>query len=323
MSLPGDWRELLGTIVSDPAERERIANEIGVHPSTLTRWVNGETSPRQHNLRQLFYALPKHQRNQFAHLLPEGFGEEEELTAHEIPYSFIMDVLETRANTTDQLRCWTIRRAVLQQALKHLDPERVGLAITVVRCMPEREDGKVRSLREFEGLGTPPWGGDLEDKALLLGAESLAGHVTVSCRMEQVGDLRTNRTFLPAYQVEYEVSAAACPIMYGSRIAGCLLLSCTQPNYFASEARQALIKNYTHLLSLAFEPEEFRDPASIELHVMPPQYVQQSYFAGFRMRVLELIKESTQAGNRLASSHAEQIAWREIEDAMLNHPPFA
>jgi transcriptional regulator with XRE-family HTH domain len=321
MSLPRDWRELLRMIIADPAERERIATEIEVHPGTLTRWVNGETSPRPHNLRQLYHALPRQQRSQFAHLWPENVSEDEEQTAQEIPYSFILSVLEARANTTDQLRSWIIRRSVLQQALKHLDPDCAGMAITVVRCMPQREDGKVHSLREFEGLGTPPWGGDLEDKALLLGAESLAGHVTVSCRMEQIGDLRAKRTLLPAYQVEYEVSAAACPIMYGSRIAGCLLLSCTQAHYFASEARQALIRGYTHLLSLAFEPEEFYEPSRIELHIMPPQHVQQSYFTGFRQRVLELIKESTQGGGRLASPLAEQLVWREIEDAMLNYRP--
>src|SRR5579884_573154 len=123
MPLPGDWRELLGMIVSDPAERERIANEIGVHPGTLTRWINGETSPRPHNLRQLYHALPRQQRSQFAHLWPESVGEDEEQAAQEISYSFIMSVLEARANTTDQLRSWTIRRSVLQQALKHLDPE--------------------------------------------------------------------------------------------------------------------------------------------------------------------------------------------------------
>ncbi len=260
---------------------------------------------------------------QFSHFLPEIFDESEEPATSEIPYGFIMNVLEMRANTTDQLRSWTIRRSILQQALKHVDPGRVGMAITIVRCMPKRADGKVHSLREFEGLATPPWGGDLEEKALLLGAESLAGHVTVSCRVEQVGDLRSKRTFLPAYQVEYEVSAAACPIMYGSHVAGCLLLSCTQPNYFASEARLLLIRGYAHLLSLAFEPGECYDSASIELHIMPPPHVQQTYFAGFRPRVLELMRESTQAGKRLSSPQAEQLVWLEMEDSMLNYVPVA
>lgn len=321
MSLPADWRELLGSIIADPTERERIANEIGVHVGTLMRWVNGDTTPRPQNLRQLLQALPKQQRNQMSGLLPlpesADFGEEH--VVQEIPSQFIMDVFEARSTITDQLRGWSIRRQVLQQALKHLDPERVGMAITVVRCMPLHEDGKIRSLREFEGLGTPPWGGDLEEKAMLLGAESLAGHVTASCRLEQVGDLKSKKTFLPAYQVDHEVSAAACPMMYGSRVAGCLLLSSTQPNYFVSEVRLALIRGYAYLLSLAFEPRDFYDPSCFELHVMPPLHIQQELLAGFRQRVLRRIQESANTGRRLSTLDAEQQEWREIERMMLQH----
>ena len=320
MTMPTDWRDLLGEIIADASERERIANEIGVHTGTLTRWVNGDSMPRQQNLRQLLRALPKHQRNQLSHVLPlsDTTALSDEKTTWEIPYTFIMEVLETRANTTDQLRSWTVKRQVLQQALKQLDPERIGMSITIVHCMPPR-NGKVRSLREFEGLGTPPWSGDLEEKALLLGAESLAGHVTGECRIEQVGDLKSSRTFLPAYQTENEVSSAACPIMFGSRVAGCLLLSSTQPNYFASEARLTLIRGYAYLLALSFEAHEFYEPNSIELNIMPSLEVQQTYFSGFRQRVLALIRESTHMGTRISGSYAEQLVWQEIEDAMLNY----
>jgi hypothetical protein len=322
MNLPTDWRELLGSIIADSSERERIANEIGVHTGTLMRWVNGESTPRQQNLRQLLRALPKQQRNQLSRMLPlsDPSGIDDEKADREIPYSFIMEVLEIRANTTDQLRAWTVTRQILQQALKQLDPERIGMSISVVRCMPPK-NGKIRSLRESEGLGTPPWGGDLEEKAFLLGAESLAGHVTAGCRMEQVGDLKSKRTFLPAYRADYEVSSAACPIMYGSRVAGCLLLSSIQTNYFVSEARLALIRAYAHLLALAFDPQEFYDPSALELHIMPPLEVQQTYFADFRQRVLVLIQASTNAGSRISSPHAEQLVWQEVEDAMLSRQP--
>jgi hypothetical protein len=320
MTLPNDWRELLGNIIAEPSERERIANEIGVHTGTLMRWVNGESTPRQQNLRQLLRALPKQQRNQLSHMLPlsDPMGIDDEKVDREIPYSFIMEVLEMRANTTDQLRSWNITRRVLQQALKQLDPERIGMSISVVRCMPPK-DGKIRSLRESQGLGTPPWGGDLEERALLLGAESLAGHVTAGCRMEQVGDLRSKRTFLPAYQGEFEVSSAACPLMFGSRVAGCLLLSSVQPNYFVSEARLALIRSYAHLLALSFDPQEFYEPGALELHIMPALEVQQTYFADFRQRVLALMQTSTSTGVRISNAYAEQLVWQEIEEAMLNH----
>jgi hypothetical protein len=209
---------------------------------------------------------------------------------------------------------------ILQQALKQLDPERVGIAITIVRCMPLR-DGRIRSLRESLGMGTSPWSGDLEEKALLLGAESLAGHVTVSCRMEQIGDLFTNRTFVPAYQTEHEVSAVACPILYGGRVAGCLLISSTQKDYFASEVRLSLVRAYANLLALAFNREDFYDPELLALHIMPSLSVQQKYFSGFRQRVLQLTQEALRANARLTPPEVEQSVWQEIEGALLELPP--
>ena len=318
-----DWREFLGSIITNPVEHDRIATEIGIHSVTLSRWVSGESSPRPHNMRQLLRALPKSQRSQLQSLLERVSLDisdfEIDISEQEIPYKFIMEVLDARASIPDLLRFWSITRLILQQALRHLDPERVGLAITVVRCMPPR-DGKIRSLRESVGLGTPPWGGDLEEKALLLGAESLAGHVTISCRLEHIGDLQANKTFLPAYQVEHEVSAVACPIMHACRVAGCLLLSSTQTDYFAPEARLSLVRGYTNLVSLAFNPDEFYNPETIALHIMPPPAIQQNYFAGFRQRVLKRMQESARTEHRLASTEAEQLEWQQIEESLLYLP---
>ena len=318
-----DWREFLSSIITNPTEHDRIASEIGIHSVTLSRWVSGESSPRPHNMRQLLRALPKGQRNQLQALLEKDSLDisdfEIDVLEQEIPYKFMMEVLDARASIPDLLRFWSITRLILQQALRQLDPERVGLAITVVRCMPPR-DGKIRSLRESVGLGTPPWGGDLEEKALLLGAESLAGHVTVSCRLEHIGDLKANKTFLPAYQVENEVSAIACPIMHACRVAGCLLLSSTQIDYFAPEARLSLVRGYTNLVSLAFNPDEFYNPETIALHIMPPPATQQEHFSGFRQRVLKRMQESARTKHRLASTEAEQLEWQQIEESLLYLP---
>lgn len=320
-----DWRELLGNIINNPAERERIANEIGVHSVTLIRWVNGETSPRSHNLRQLIRAVPKQYRTQLRASLdtttnvPASDFENDFMQA-EIPYKLIMEVLETRANTPDLLRFWSITRLILPEALKQLDTERQGMIITIVRCMPPTRDGKIHSLRETVGQGTGPWNGNLEEKALLLGAESLAGYVTSSCRLEQVGDLRSNRTFLPAYRVEHEISAVACPIMRACRVAGCLLFSSTQPDYFASEMHLELVSAYTRLIALAFDAAEFYNPDLIDLHIMPPLEVQQVHFSSFRQRVLKLMQESSNGTQRLASAQAEQMVWQQFEELLLNLP---
>lgn len=321
-----DWRELLGNIVSNPAERERIANEIGVHSVTLMRWVNGETSPRAHNLRQLVRVVPKQYRAQLRTALDinvngSGVDFEADFEQAELPYKLIMEVLEARANTPDLLRFWSLVRLILPEALRQLDPERLGLIITVIRCMPPTSrDGKIRSVREVVGQGTGPWSGNLEEKALLLGAESLAGYVTSSCRLEQVGDLLSNGTFLPAYKSEHEISAAACPIMRACRVAGCVLFSSTQPDYFVSEQHLELVKAYTRLIALAFDANDFYNPDLIDLHIMPPLETQQVHFANFRQRVLKLMQESSNGTQRLASAQAELMVWQQFEELLLNLP---
>ena len=321
------WREQLSKIIANPIERERIANEVGVRAGTLSRWVSGESLPRPHNLRQLLNALPKQQRDELLGTMEEELSDLADAalddTFSEIAYKFIMEVFDARATISDTLRYWSISRLVLEQAIQQLDPEHVGMAITIVRCMPPAIDGKIHSLRESLGLGTPPWAGNLEQDALFLGAESLAGYVTASCRVEAVQDLVKDKTFLPAYQAEYEVSAVAHPIMMAGRVAGCLLVSSTQPNYFLSQARLALIHGYANLMTLAFEPHEFYRPELIELRIMPPLDVQREYFAGFRQRVLRIMTEYAATGRPLTNIQAEELVWQELEGILLRLPPQA
>jgi len=315
------WRELLGQMISNPTERERLANEIGVRSITLMRWVNGETVPRAQNIRQLVYALPQQYRTSFLELWD---GEQPHLSASlsdsspsELAYDFIMQVLDAHATTQDTLRSWTISHLILQHALRQLDPERIGMAITVVRCMPPSHGGKIHSLREGAGMGTSPWEGDLENKAIFLGAESLAGYAVMAGHMAAIQDINET-ALLPAYQTGHEVSAIASPILFANRIAGCLLLSSTQRNYFLSQARQALVLGYTRLIALAFEREEFYPSTLIDLRVMPSLEVQRELFVGFQQRVHTIMRESSNRQHLLAFQEAEQLAWQQIEEELID-----
>jgi hypothetical protein len=323
MPEPYSWRDLLKEILSNPAERDRLATEIGVRPITLTRWVTGESEPRQQNLHQLLQALPSEYRDQFLELLKKDFPALAVPTIQaasvELTVEFFRRVLETRANTPDTLRFWTISRQILQHALRQLDPDRIGMAITVVRCMPPSKDGKVHSLRESEGLGTPPWEGDLSSKAMFLGADSLAGYVVMNSHPATVNNLALDTGLLPAYQAEHEVSAIAWPILFATRIAGCLLLSSRQSGYFASEGRRLLISDYAHLLALAFEPEEFYPLGIIDLRIMPSVEVQRKYFAHFQQRVLQLMKDSFSTSHSLARAKAELFAWQQLEEEFITY----
>jgi len=329
MPEPSTWRELLSTIISSSSVREQIASAMHISTITLTRWGSGESMPRPQNLRQLQQAVPVQHRALLHSLLekefPALFSGSFEPAPVEIPNAFVMQVLETNAKTPDALRFWTITRLVLQHALNQLDMGKTGMAMTVVRCMPPSHEGKIRSLRESVGQGTPPWEADLEAKGMFLGAESLAGYVVTMCHEEAVQNLATDTMLLPAYQTEYEVSAMAVPILYANRIAGCMLLSSTQPNYFLSPERRALIQGYTYLISLAFESEEFYPPEYIELSVMPPLNVQQTYFVTFRQRVHNVMRESSGTAHPLTGVQAEQKVWQQLEAELsslfLQSPP--
>ncbi len=317
------WCELLSYIIKEPAERERIATKMGIRSVTLTRWANGESTPKLQNLQALLKALPPRYQEQFRELLEEEdlallALSEEENSPDEIPHKLIREVLETRAHSFDNLRFWAISSQVLQHTLRQLDIKSAGISISVVRCMPPTSDNLIHSLHESLGLGTVPWASGLEPKALFLGAESLSGYVTSIGYFSQVEDMRVQTAFVPAYRTEHEVSAAACPIMYSNRIAGCLLLSSTRPGYFLSEVRRSLIQDYTNLLALAFEPEEFYPPECIKLSIMPSLEVQQPYLTGFWQRVLSIMRDPGNAQQTLTATQAEHMAWQQIEEILLH-----
>jgi len=52
------WRELLGKLTENPAEKQRVAEALGVNAFTVTRWVTGESEPRLHNLKRLPDVFP-------------------------------------------------------------------------------------------------------------------------------------------------------------------------------------------------------------------------------------------------------------------------
>lgn len=329
MNKPADkWRELLDTFFEHhPGERDRIANEIGVRPITLMRWTKSGTLPRLDNLRLLIAHLPQELKDHFLAAVQQEYPSILEALpptdlTNELPLGLTVEVLSARANTPDTLRFWTISHQILQHALRRFDPENLGMAITIPRCMPPTRDGKIRSLRENLGVGTAPWKSDLGAKAIFLGAESYAGHVVMKGHAGTLPTV-TDHTTLPAIKVEYEMSAAAAPICYGNRVAGCLLLASIQPNYFSSFSsfeQVQLIQHFADLLALAFEPEEFYPFDLIELGVMPPPEVQAKHFATFQQRVLQRMKEASAMQHPLSLQQAEQLVWQELEDLFLHQP---
>ncbi|GAC1360221.1 MAG: hypothetical protein PVS3B1_07090 [Ktedonobacteraceae bacterium] len=321
-----NWREILGQVIRDTKEKQRLVEALDITPITLTRWVNGESDPRPQNLRQLINALPQH-RELMQRLIREekGFGDFPSFTAEEsakaIPAEFYARVLIARASISENLRFWSTCHLILQQAIGQLDPDRRGMSIWVVRCMPPSGPySKVRSLRESVGLGTPPWVGNLEQNAMFLGAESLSGHVVTLFRPGIIENLEEEHNLMPATHVEYEKSAAIYPILYAGRIAGVLLVSSAEVNYFLSQARCELVQNYADLIALAFEPADFYAPEQIALCVMPSHEEQKEYFAKFRQLVAETMLYAATRNQPVNTLQADMLVWQKLEEELLKLP---
>jgi transcriptional regulator with XRE-family HTH domain len=320
------WRELLGSIIQDPQERRRLATELGINPVTLTRWVNNESSPRSQSIQRLLNALPQHRKalleqlvDEFGGLIAEANDSSTEDLLNKIPNEFYIRVLHTRATIPKVLRFSSLCDLILQQALEQLDPNRVGIAVTVVRCMPPSTDKKIRSLRESVGRGTPPWESNLDQQAILLGAESLAGIAVSLSRLVFNQDLSEEHSLSPGYHGQGEESAAAAPIMLEGKVAGCLLISSSQKNYF-QQSRQTLIESYADLIAVAFESAEFYDIRQIELGLVPFQDVQKLYLSSFRQRLSETMIQAAKNQQPLTIFEAEQIVWQQFEAEMLRLP---
>lgn len=317
------WRTLLSDIIENPKERQRLAEELGVQPITLNRWADGISQPRQQNLRHLVNVLPQ-QRDQLLNLIKQEKGMEDfspsvqDAALGEIPADFYAKVLVAQAASTHNLRFWSICKLVLDQAFEQLDPNNEGMAIRIVTCMPPSGSKPlVRSLREQYGRGTPPWGGNFEYHGMFLGAESLAGNVVTFCRFNSIANIDEERT-LPAERDPYEKSCLIYPILYAGRVAGAFLVSSTQYNYFAPQARNNLIQSFTDLMALAFEPKDFYPQEQIALSIMPPQSEQKKFFAEFRNLSQKAIVDSLDdSGGPINTIQAEFVAWRAIESNIL------
>ncbi|WP_376795625.1 GAF domain-containing protein [Thermogemmatispora sp.] len=308
------WQSVLQRLIRTTPERQRLATALGVTSMTLSRWANGESRPHRSHLIRLVQAVHPQYRQELLEALRRSFPDIDALlresAVEQVPAEFFAQVLNARTTTIESLRFWQIGEMVLRQALAQLDPNHLGMSITLIQCMPPHADGKIRSLRERMGKGTLPWTADLEQMALFLGMESLAGYVVESGRVQSIEDLRKYH-LVPAYQSEFEISAAAHPIWLGGRVAGCLLASSTEVGYF-SQQRMSLLAIFSDLASLAFDPSEFYSPSQIELRPMPSPEKQRPILATFRQRVARL-----QYQRHLSSAEAEQEAWREIEAELL------
>jgi hypothetical protein len=206
---------------------------------------------------------------------------------------------------------------MLNQAISLLDPHSLGMAITPALCMPP-VNGRILSLRERDGRGTPPWNADLDHQSSFLGLGSLAAYVVQNGHSASVADVAKER-YIPifAYPTDWEKSAAACPIWLEGKIAGCLLAVSPHIEHF-TRTRIDLLLDFTNMFSLALNREDFYDHSMIHLRYIPRPEKQQELLLGFRQRANNLMKQSMQEGHPYSTQEAEKEAWRRIEKELID-----
>lgn len=311
------WRELLGHVTKNPKERIRLAQEADVQPITLRRWVLGTSQPRGENVRRLAQALSPEFAGLFQRLIvvdfPTLLREKAESSASplEISHDLYRQMFKVYAKMPMVLASQQLQTILLEHALEHLDPHKVGLSLVFAVCVPPVGGQKVRSLRQISGIGLPPWERDLARKTIFLGTESLAGNAVMAAKLMYV-ESRDAATPYPIRWTLHEESAVAMPILRQGRIAGVLLASSAQPNYF-TPMHCGLLELYAQLALLIFAPSDFYDPHSIQLEKMPAYEVQEPYFSQFGQRVQSKQGLAMANDTYVSLQRIHQEVWHEIE----------
>jgi GAF domain-containing protein len=321
---PQTWRQLLGSLNGE--EKRKIIAELGIQGKTLERWIRGYTEfPRPRHLRRLLALLPPQKRVRFLVLAQQDphFGKYAEDillpgVKKGILSGFYAYVLEAKVLTPSALHFPTICQLVLIQAVRQLDPNRVGLSLSILKCTPPSPGGKVRTLSHQFSLGNPPWNHATEQKSFFLGAESIPGQAVMAGSpfvLENIHN-RDEPGIQSIHLDEYMMSAAALPLQRDGHVAGCLLVMSTQPNFFVP-SRFALIEQYGHLLVLAFQDEEFYEPQHIDLQFVPSLGEQRAYLAHLGERISTLMKQAGLAGQSKTWLQAEQEVRQQLESELL------
>ncbi len=325
MTEASNWRSILGTLISDPQEKQRLAEAAGISPSTLTRWVTTEASPQQESLRRLLKVCPPTYALSLGRLIAQERGDfsllsavQDSYAAPTIPSEVYADVLEIKATKPPFMRFWLITQRLVPALLEQLDPGTVGVGVTLLACTVPRGDMPVRSLHVIGGDATAPLKQKMSGVVVyLVGIEALAGYAVTYGRLYSLQHMEHN--IIPFIKIAGVESAVACPLRDGNRIAGCLSLSSTQPNYFLL-SHFPLIESYANLAALAFSEEQFYPPERIQLSILPNQQRQHVAFSNFRNRVRSLLNEAVRNQQSLNIKEAERQVWQQLEEELLAVP---
>lgn len=318
-----NWRELLKSLISDPRQRQHLAEIAGINPVTLLRWAAGKSKPRWENLQPILEAYPRYRKQFIASLAaeyPQFFidDQDSEKPTLEIPSAFYSRVLKAYTSLPVQMRMSAICTLILNHIVDQLDLQRLGLVAVIVQCTPPTSEQKIRSLRTTLGRGTLPWPRQTERDTLFLGAESQTGYAAISGHPVVIHSAHEKLHMFPTHHVSYEESAFTTPLMLDHRTAGCLYVASTQANYFTQQ-RQNLVQEYAELLVIAFDETMLFDLNRVEPGLMPSYEEQKPLLHHFQQRVYDCLVQAMRDQQPLTRIQAEAMVWSSIEEELLRH----
>ncbi|MBO0795528.1 MAG: GAF domain-containing protein, partial [Ktedonobacteraceae bacterium] len=285
--------------------------------------ARGQSQPHHDNLHSLVTALPQY-RYELLYLIRReypGFTTKPAIVPPEmlaeIPAEFYAQIMGVYSTCPAFLRSSAIRTLIIEQILAHLDPQRQGLSVIVVRYVPPRHKGeKVKSLYLVDGKGTPPWPGELALWPVFFGAESQIGKAIASGHHITVNTSETRTQLFAQHQTPLEKSTVAYPLLQSDRCPGCLGIGSTESSFFSRE-RLDILQAYAYLMVLAFEPEEFYDLHEIDLGIMPPAIMQEKHASRYKQLVEQCINEIPPTLRPDRRRQAEIIVLQDLQDELL------
>jgi|GEM_PF-2557486 len=318
------WRDVLATLIKERRAREQLAQQIGVNPVTLARWIQEGSHPRPESLGRLLNAVPAAYADplrtsiaqEFPTLAPSLSHSTKE-PASELPSSFYRQLFKLLADYCVPTPHIAITDFVLTELIKLMKVEEEGLILVMLQCLAPRQPPFVRSLVTTCRAATSNWPREMLQDIAFFGAESLSGYVVSRGHGNVVPDYEHLEPLLPLSRVDPLRTVAVYPIRRGGKTAGSLAAASILPHTLTPE-RQHLLEQATDALSVAFTEQDFYATEYIRLAVMPTYEEQRPLLANFRERVTQLSMQLRRQGQTLYIHEAETQVYQQLERELMS-----
>ena len=311
------WHQILETLTRTPKALERLAQQLGVAPVTIQRWVKGQSSPRPQQIHRLVNALPEHAsvlRNLLNQEFPP-FAVTEDRSGQMSDQ--LTEALTTLATTPRHLHFWYVGPMMLQAILAQFDPFQQGMLVRLIQGVRPAPGKRVRSVRlTLMAANAPLRQGIIPTQLYFAGAESLVGQVISSGHALLLEDVSGGNWRLPHPMTAWAQSTVVVPLLFGGQIAGCLKVCSPTPRIFDLSHLERL-EHFATLMALVLQPEEFYAPECISLALMPTPDMQQPFVSRFHTLVRDSLREADCLQRSITLVEAEQLAWQQIEEDLM------